>query len=56
MIDWFYIKIAGRVDKKFAMKSKVEQVILKIVINNRVDGVNKLDKVDQVDEFDRVDN
>lgn len=48
VIDWLYIKIAGKVDKEFVIKAKAEQIILEIII---VDGT---DSVDEVDEPNRI--
>lgn len=46
MVDWLFIKIGGGVDKEFIVEVEVEQVVLEVVV---------LDRVDKVDEFNRVD-
>lgn len=39
------MKIAGGVDKEFAVIAEAELVVLEVVIIDRVDGVDEFDKV-----------
>lgn len=41
MVNSFNMKIAARIDKKLAVKAKAKQVVLKIMVIDRIDGVNK---------------
>lgn len=41
------MKIASKVDKKFAIEAKVELVVLKLVMIDGVDGVNECNRVNK---------
>lgn len=47
VIDKLYIKIVIRINKKFAIEAKVKQVVLEIIVVNKIDKVDKSDKVDK---------
>lgn len=47
MVDWLCIKIAGRVDKKFAVKAEAKLVVLEIVVVDEFDVVNESDEIDK---------
>lgn len=50
MVDWLYIKIAGGVDKVFAIEIEAKYVVLEVVLE-----VVLVDEVDEIDEFKEVD-
>lgn len=52
MVDRLCLKIARRVDKKFAVEAEAEQAVSAI---DAVDEVCKVDNVDKVDSFDKID-
>ena len=47
MVDWLCIKIAIRIDKKFAVEAEAEQVVSEVVVT--VDGFDKVDESNGVD-------
>lgn len=55
VVDQLCIKIANKVDKKFAMETEAKQIVLKVVRIDEIDGVNEVDGVDRVDGIDTVD-
>lgn len=51
MVNWLCIKIAGEVNKKFTVKTKAKQVVLKVVV---IDKVDKIDKSNGVNKYKRI--
>lgn len=51
MIDRLYIKIADWVDKEFVVEAEVELCVLKVVL---VDGIDEVDKSDRVNKHKKI--
>lgn len=47
IIDWFCINIANQIDKEFIIETKVELVILKVIVINKIDEIDKFNKVNK---------
>ena len=54
MVDWLYMKIADRVDKKFAKEAKAKQDVFEVVVVYEIEGVDRVDEVDGVDVVDGI--
>lgn len=54
VIDWLYMKIVTEINKKIAIEIKAKQVVLKIIIVDWLNGIDKIDGIDRIDKFDGV--
>lgn len=51
IVDQLYIKIADGVDKKFAAKTKIKQVVWEVIM---VDGLNEVDNSNKIDKYREI--